>query len=227
MTIESHNPVNDDTLTGAFKEVLRKFLQKTDDMLPAVVQSYDRNSNLAIVKPFIQMVDTTGIRHDRASVRVPVLLIGGGEFFISFHLPVGSFGWLKANDRDISLFLQSHNAESPNTARMHSFEDGLFIPDLMTNYSIDDEDQQAMVIQDRASSVKISLNQERITIKAPRLLISASDEVAIDASSIIINGNISTSGQLINNGINVSSTHTHTQPPDSAGNYEQNTGPPS
>ena len=227
MTIESHNPANDDTLTGTLKEVLRKFLQTTDDMLPAVVQHYDRDSNLAIVKPFIQMVDTSNIRHDRALVKVPVLLMGGGDFFISFHLPEGSLGWLKSNDGDISLFLQSYHAESPNTIRMHSFEDGLFIPDLMTNYSISEEDQQAMVIQNRTGAVKIALNQERITIKAPRLVVAVSDEIAMNASTIVINGNISTHGQLANNGINVGSTHTHPQPPDSGGNQEQNTGSPS
>ena len=114
MARESRDPANDDSLTGTFKEVLRKFLQRTDDMLPAMVQNYDRARNLARVQPLIQVVDTEGQRFNRAPLaNVPVLLLGGGSFFVSFHLPAGSLGWIKANDRDISLFLQDSQTTDP------------------------------------------------------------------------------------------------------------------
>ena len=215
MARESRNPANDDSLTGTFKEVLRKTLQRTDDMLPASVVVYDRGRNLAQVQPLIQVVDTEGQTHNRAPLaRVPVLLIGGGDFFLSFDLPRGSLGWIKANDRDISLFLQQFANNRPNTARLHSFEDAVFIPDIMTGYTIAGEDSQAAVIQNKSGSVKISLAADRININAPAVNINATGSVAI------------TSAGLTHNGVNVGDTHTHPQEPDSDRNAQEDTGPP-
>ena len=215
MARESRDPANDDSLTGTFKEVLRKFLQRTDDMLPAMVQNYDRARNLARVQPLIQVVDTEGQRFNRAPLaNVPVLLLGGGSFFVSFHLPAGSLGWIKANDRDISLFLQGFANNRPNTRRMHTFEDSVFIPDIMTGYTIAGEDQQAAVIQSTSGAVKISLTNERININAPAINLTATGAVAIQSAS------------LTHNGTNVGETHVHAQGPDSRGNTERNTNGP-
>ena len=207
MARESRDPANDDTLTGTFKEILRKNLQRTDDMLPAMVQQYDRARNVARVQPLIQLVDTEGQTFNRAPLaNVPVLLLGGGEYFLSFHLPAGSLGWIKSNDRDISLFLQQFANNRPNTNRLHSFEDAIFIPDIMTGYTIAAEDQQAAVIQNKAGTVRISLTDERIKLTAPAVEI------------------VSTT--LTHNGVNVGDTHVHPQPNDSGGNTEQNTNAP-
>ena len=215
MARESRDPANDDSLTGTFKEVLRKTLQRTDDMLPAMVQQYDRTRNLARVQPLIQVVDTEGQTFNRAPLaNVPVLLIGGGTFFLSFHLPAGSLGWIKANDRDISLFLQQFANNRPNTQRMHTFEDAIFIPDLMTGYTISGEDMQAAVIQNNTGSVKISLTDDRVNINAPDINLTASGAVAI------------TSATLTHNGINVGDTHVHPQAADSRGDRQQDTNPP-
>ncbi|OWK42477.1 hypothetical protein [Fimbriiglobus ruber] len=45
----------------------------------------------------------------------------------------GDTGWIKANDRDISLFKQTTAASSPNTARLHDFADAMFFPDTLLN----------------------------------------------------------------------------------------------
>ncbi len=215
MARESRDPANDDSLTGTFKEVLRKFLQRTDDMLPAMVQNYDRAKNIARVQPLIQVVDTEGQRFNRAPLaNVPVLLLGGGAFFISFHLPPGSLGWIKANDRDISLFLQGFANNSPNTRRLHSFEDSVFIPDVMTGHTIAGEDGQAAVIQSLDGSVKISLNNDRININGPAINITATGAVSINSKT------------LTHNGVNVGDSHVHSQNADSDGNTQQNTNAP-
>ena len=43
MADQSRDPANDDTLTGLFKEVLKKYTQNNNDLLPAQIVSYDRN----------------------------------------------------------------------------------------------------------------------------------------------------------------------------------------
>lgn len=224
MADQSRDPANDDSLIGLFKEVLRKTAQNTDDLLPAQVVSYDRTNNRATVQILIQLVDVNGNLHNRAQLsNIPVLLIGGGDFFMSWNLPANSLGWVKANDRDISLFMETYTARQPNSLRLHSFEDALFIPDLMTRYTIAGEDAQAVVIQNRAGNVRLSLNSQRIKITAPAIEITGPTTIT---GQTTINGNVSTTGTLQNNGTNVGSTHTHPQGADSAGNSQQNTGSP-
>ena len=223
MARESRDPANDDSLTGTFKEVLRKFLQRTDDMLPAMVQQYDRARNLARVQPLIQVIDTEGQRFNRAPLaNVPVLLLGGGSFFMSFNLPAGSLGWIKANDRDISLFLQGFANNRPNTRRLHTFEDGIFIPDIMTGYTIAAEDQQAAVIQSTNGAVKISLTNDRINISAPTINLNTPGDLNITATGAMA----ITSATLTHNGTNIGATHVHQQGPDSANNIQQDTRTP-
>lgn len=175
----ARDPNNDDSLLGVFNEVLRDQMKATDDMLPARVVSYDRETNLATVQPLIQMIDTEGNFHSRATnSNVPVLLLGAGNFFISFHIPTGSLGWIKASDRDLSLFRSTFTERPPNTLRMHTFEDSLFIPDVMTGHNIEEEDAQAMVISNTDGSVRISFNDQRIKLTAPLVDINGNANVS-------------------------------------------------
>lgn len=214
MAAESRDPTNDDSLLGCFREVLRKFLQTTDDMLPAVVETYNRSSNMVRVRPSIQLVDTEGNTIDRAPLDIPVLVAGAGGFIISFHIPPGSRGWIKASDRDLTLYRQSLTISRPNTRRMHTFEDAVFIPDVMRGFTVADADSESMVIQSTAGAVKISLNDSRIDINAPAINLTATGAVAI------------TSASLTHNGTNIGDDHIHPQEPDSANNTEQDTGGP-
>ena len=224
MADQSRDPANDDSLTGLFKEVLKKFQQNSDDLLPAQIVSYNRTTNRATVQILIQMIDVNGNLIDRATAtNIPVLLVGGGEFFLSYYLPAGSLGWIKASDRDISLFLETYTTRQPNTLRLHSFEDAVFIPDIMTNYTIAGEDAQAAVIQNRTGTVKISLNSQRVKITAPAIEIQGPTTIT---GATTINGNVQTTGTLTNNGVNVGSTHSHAQGNDSDNNSQRTTEPP-
>lgn len=164
----SHSAASEGSLSGGLGEIYRKFLQSTDDMLPAVVVSYDRATNRAQVRPFIAIKTTTGATIAREDIPgVPVFQMGGGDFLISFNLIPGDRGWLKANDRDISLFLQSFGESAPNTKRLHKFSDAMFFPDVMTGYTIASEDAQSAVIQNREGTVKIALSASGIKYTAP------------------------------------------------------------
>ena len=191
MTIESRNPADDDSLAGMMRIALRKFLQKDiDDMLPARVISHDRAANRVQVQPLIAMVDTSGRTMPRAPVEdIQVVDLGGGGFFINFNLNAGDLGWIKASDRDISLFKQSYTQSQPNTRRLHSFSDAVFVPDVMTGYTIAEEDASAMVIQNLAGTVKISLSDQRIKIAAP--------DIQLESST------------LTHNGTNIGDNHVH------------------
>ncbi len=221
------DPAHAGSLSGRMKQVLRNFLMGVDDMLPAVVIEYDDTTNRATVKPLVMMGTTDGLKVSRAPVRgVPVLRLGGGGFFLRFPLRTGDFGWIKASDRDISLVLQGQGQEDwPNTARLHSFSDALFIPDTVRDWAIAGEDGAAVVIQSMDGSTKVALSDGEVRISAPTVTITASDMTIAAATAITgdvtITGNVATEGELTNNGVSVGSTHTH-----GGGTLDGNTGVP-
>lgn len=186
----SIDPANEGDLTGAFRHILGKFLQGVDDMLPAQVISYDRTTNRAVVQPLVMLLTTENQTVQRPAVAsVPVMQYGGGGFMVSAPIKAGDLGWIKANDRDISLFLQGYKNSAPNTVRKHSFSDAMFIPDVMHDYTIGGEDTDNLVIQSLDGSVKISVGTTSIK------LVAQSVEIESDT--------------LTHNGTNIGDTHTH------------------
>jgi hypothetical protein len=175
---------SDDSLSGTMVQVLRSFLLDVDDCLPVTVISYDRNENRATVAHEIQMVETGGAAVDRAQViSVPALVLGAGGFMVGFHIPPGSKGWIKATDRDLSNFLETYEKAVPDNFRIHNFDTGLFIPDVMTGYTIAGEDEEAMVIQSMDGLTKISINNDRLKIVHPTLQQFETETLEINATT--------------------------------------------
>lgn len=165
----SVDPANEGTLTGAFRQIFGKLLQDVNGMLPAQVIAFDRTTNRVQVQPLISVLTTAGQTVGRAQIAsLPVAQIGGGGHILNFNLVTGDLGWILANDRDISLFLQSYSAQRPNTERKCNFADSLFIPDVMTGFTISDEDALNAVFQAKNSDVRVSLWPEFVKITAPR-----------------------------------------------------------
>jgi Phage protein Gp138 N-terminal domain len=168
----SRNPADNDTLVGVMKLAFTKFLQKTDDMLPAKILAYNRTTNRAQVQPLIPVVTTSNQIVQRAQVAsVPVFQYGGGGAVLSFPLTSGNQGWLKANDRDISLFKQTGKANPPNTQRKHSFEDGMIFPDNMGTATIVSEDANNAVFQNVSGTVRLALWPALFKFTAPQVTV--------------------------------------------------------
>jgi len=168
----SRDPANDGTLLGMVRELLDKFLNSVDDMLPARVLSYDRTTNRATIMPMVKMLTTDGRQVGRAQVAsVPVVQLGGGNVALAFKLQAGDLGWIKANDRDISLILQAYKDNAPNTLRKHSFQDAVFIPDVMRGMVIASEDADNAVLQALDGSVRVALWPQFVKITAARGLV--------------------------------------------------------
>lgn len=187
---------NDGDFAGVMTDVLQNFLRGVDDMIPAKVVSYDDATNRAVIKPLVMLGTTDGQKISRAQLsNIPVFRFGGGGFFIRFPVKAGDFGWLKATDRDMSLIMQRGGLEDwPNTLRQHSFSDGMFFPDTLKSWVIDGANADALVIQSLDGSVCVSLH---------------SGKVKIEATDIEVVGNMSVTGTMTNNGVNIGSTHVH------------------
>lgn len=212
--MKSRNNNDDDLLTGAFNVMINHINKKMQNSLPVKVAKVSSDRKFVSVQPQILVVDSEGGTKIRAEIKgIPVVTSGAGNFLISFNISVGDLGWIEASDRDISLFVQSYSQSKPNTRRMHNFSDARFVPDIMTNFTIAEEDAGALVIQNRDGSVKISLNSSRIKMQSP-------SDIEINGAKITPSGDVVTaSGVSLNN-------HPHNQSNDSGGNTEQPTDAP-
>jgi hypothetical protein len=56
---------------------------------------------------------------------VPVFILSGGGFAVTFPVAAGDTCLVCFNDRDLDSWFQSNSAVPPNSARMHSLSDGL------------------------------------------------------------------------------------------------------
>lgn len=165
--IPSRDPANEDSLLGMARQILDKFLAQIDDMLPARVISYDRAANRATVQPLVKLLTTDDRQIGRAQIAaVPVMMFGGDGVALSFNLKAGDLGWVKANDRDISILLQSYRESAPNTLRKHSFQDAVFIPDVMRGLTLAGEDETHAVLQTLDGSVRVAIWPDRVKITA-------------------------------------------------------------
>lgn len=217
-------------LTSNIRLFFESFVKESlDDMLPCKVVAHDRDTNRVDLQPLIMLKATDGTKMNRQIIKnIPVFRFGGGGFFISVPIKVGDFGWIKANDRDISLMIQSGgNADIPNTKRLHSFNDGLFFPDTLKEWVIDGKNANALVISSMDGSTCIAVDNGRVEVDTQDLIINAtntqinSSVFECNATDIQFNGST-----LKHNKANVGDTHNH---PQNDGNHfggGVNTNPP-
>lgn len=197
----SLNPANNGTLAGTLQFVFKKMMQQVDGMMPARVIAYDRATNRAQVQIMITQITTSGTQIPRSQVAsLPVMVVGGGGFLLSFPIKSGDYGWIMASDRDTSLFLQSMAQSPPNTMRMKSFSDGVFIPDSMRGLTIDGDDVDKVVLQSTDGLTKIAIGGDSIDIVSPVKININAPDIMIDlgnSSNIMnVNGSIVATGTI-------------------------------
>lgn len=169
----SRDPADDGSLLGMARAVLDKFLQGVDDMLPARVISYDRGTNRATVVPLVKVLTTDNRQITRAQVAsVPVFQYGAGGVVLSLNLKPGDLGWIKANDRDISIVMQAYADNAPNTLRKHSFQDAMFYPDVMHGIATVGEDATNAVLQTLDGNCRVAIWPDRVKLSAGALSIT-------------------------------------------------------
>jgi len=203
MLIPNSNSTQNEDLTSSLRFFLESFIKESlDDMLPCKVVSCNRKINRVSVQPLVMLKTTSGQKINRQVIdNIPVFRFGGGGFFISTPVKVGDFGWIKANDRDISLIFQSGGmADIPNTKRFHKFNDGLFFPDTLKNWLIDGKNTNALVISSLDGKTCLALDNNRVEIDI------ANGDFIVNAKNIQFN-----SQSLKHNTKNIGDTHTHTQ----------------
>lgn len=184
--------INDDkSLDAAISAILERHKLDDDNCLPAIIVSYDRKTNLATVRPLIQIVLVNKVAKQRNPLtKIHVLSLGAGGFHINFPVKAGDLGWIVAADRDLSKFRETLAEAPPNNARAHTFSDGLFVPDVFRKYTINAEDANAMVIQSTDGATRISIRGDNIKITAP-------SNVVVDTPQSTFTGNVTVDKNFI------------------------------
>lgn len=211
----SNRPADETTLAGLLKLAARKAQQGMESMLPVEVVSYDRATNRATVRHLVKMQGADGQLVDRANVSsVRVYQFGNAKFSMSLPIKQGDKGWLKASDRDISLFQQDLKDAAPNTTRMHSFQDGMFMPDAMSFGDAPAGQGDRVVIGNAAGGTFFSFDDDGFYFKVGGVsaelkgngLILTSGGVRYELTE---GGFRQFGGSMAHNDINVGDSHTH------------------
>ncbi len=180
----SNDPANFGSLLGAFRLAIDATLLALDDMLPAQVIAYNRTKNLAQVQILVPIVDTLGNVTARAQVAsIPVMQMGGGGFMLNFPVRAGDLGFIKSNDRDISIFKQTGVQSPPNTKRLHSFEDAAFIPVAFFNFVIAASDTTNVTLQSLDGTTRFSMGSGN-TCVTDEISYTQSADAILDVQSI-------------------------------------------
>lgn len=166
--------LSDSGMPDVLQLAIRKSLIDVNDMLPARIISWDAATNRAQIEILYQVTMTSGDVHQLdAPAEVPVQFPGGGGFMLVFPLKKGSLGWIKAADRDLSLFLQSYEAEAGNTPRIKCFEDGVFIPDVMHAFTMSNGDGISLQTVDGANAVTVTSSSAIMKVGGATLTLTA------------------------------------------------------
>jgi len=186
----SQNPADLGTLAGVLRGAFRKLMQSTDGMLPARVIAADAKREYATVQPLVMVQATDGALTSRPQIaKVPIFTLGAGGFVMSFPIKAGDLGWIFAGDRDISLVLQTDGESGPNTNRLKSFSDGVFIPDAARRWVLSGDDADAAVWQSNDGAVKIALSPGKIRVVHPT-------KVEIVTPTVTMSGNLQVQGTV-------------------------------
>lgn len=211
----SIRPADEATLPGVIKTAVNKAMQSFDSMLPVEVVAYDRATNRATVRHLVQMVGSDGEAVDRADVAsIRVMQPGNGAFNISLPIQPGDKGWLMAADRDISTFQQGLQKGAPNTARMHSFQDGVFMPDAMSNGDAPAGQGDRVVIGANGGGSYMAFDEDTFfwNVGGATLEVTASAVTAVVGGVTLTlsgSGLAITGGAVTHNGTNIGDTHVH------------------
>lgn len=165
---------DDANLPGVLELAIRKALLQHDDMLPAKIISWDNKANRAKIEILYMVTYTNGDVHQKgAPAEVPTFVLGSGDVMMVWPLKPGDLGWIKATDRDISLFLQSYKQDRGATKRIHCFEDGVFIPDAMKDFIMADKDAACLQTKDGKVSVAVKAGSIVLTVGDTKLTVTS------------------------------------------------------
>lgn len=209
ISIPSYNPADIQSRAGLLEFFGNKLKSTIQKVTPARIVSYDRVTNRAVVQILALNITSTGEKLEAKSIpNIPVLILSGGGFKLSFPVAANQLGWLIASDVDISTFKSQQDTFTPASYRQHQYEDAFFIPASITGVTAAEGEEAAVILTSDDGASKITLQNGQAVITASSTVING---------NLTVNGSITAIGDVV--GANISlSTHTHGGVEPGAGN---------
>lgn len=237
------------SLSSVIKKGIEVRLKDLHTSIPGIIESFNPVTQLASVQPVVKRVFRTEENNEELLsplplpilINVPVQFPRGGGFSLTFPVKKGDECLLVFCERSIDNWHKFGGVKEPTARRFHDLSDATAfvgissVPNKIPNYDPDNT-----VIKKDNGNVYISLNDDNTLdiYSNDTVNITATSECNITSPTINLNGNVNISGLLTanantvisgtvsNNGVNIGSTHIHSQSTDGGGDTEQNTGVP-
>ena len=180
--------------------VIRKVMGEAFHFMPVEVSEINDDGTIDVI-PLVFKTTATGENQRRAPIyNVPVPEIRAGNMAIIAMPVVGQKGFVKVCDRDISKIKRTLNYADVGSFRRHSFSDSVW-------------DTAGSAFNEPAEYFFEIKNGGDISCKAKKFDIEA-EEVNINSKLNVtgntdIQGDVTTTGTLENNDVDVGSTHIH------------------
>lgn len=175
-------PGNMTTPFERFINLMRNFAMLMENVIPAVVVSYDRKKNIVTCQPAINRVDRQGNEIKRALLVLPCFNPCGNGIGINFPLKEGDTGWVIGCDRDAENFKGTLKTGAPATDNVHQYAFGFFLPDKIKDINVSEGNNNALVIQTLDGSTGMAMESGRIEFVS-------SENFYLDSKNIYLGSN--------------------------------------
>lgn len=155
-----------------FKSSVDSLISNIHTSLPAVVISYDPQSNKATVKPALRRNYSTGVVELPILENVPVLFPSN----IKFPVLENDYVLLIFCERSIDLWLEVGGEVTPDDTRKYDLSDAIAIPGLQPFSSFESYENRDFSIEYKGSSITIKENGD--------VEIKTSNRVAMGSSTV-------------------------------------------
>jgi len=184
-------------LPQIFNDSVWSILSSMHTALPAIIKSYDAETNKATVQPALNKAYDSGEMSMPILENVPIIFQSGVNFSINFPINVGDYVLLIFCERSIDLWKSVGGQVTPDDPRKFALSDAIAIPGLMpfnsdfsknngTDFSISFEDSEIRIKENGDIQIKTS-NKIAIGNQAIELLQEISDTLAaISAITITV-----------------------------------------
>lgn len=201
--------------------------------LPGIIRKINLAAMTVEVEPTIQIRRRGSWLNSSSWIKIPMLVDvpivypGGGGFTLTFPIKPGDEALVIFASRCIDSWWQLGGVQVQAELRMHSLSDGFAIvgPRSQPRVISPSADANAVELRsdDQSSRVRIEPSGKiRVESADADVEVEASGAIKLTAPSIQIVGDVAITGALTNNGVNVGSTHTHSDVDPGAGT----SGPP-
>lgn len=126
--------------------------------------------------------------------QLPLLIEGSDNAHLTWGNIVGSECLVHFNDRDIDNWFETGEAYEPNSTRMHNFSDGFVTLRPFSKVKVFQYDDEAVVLENQSSKIRITENTIQITNGSFNFLISG-DTMTV-TGNIVVNGDITATGTI-------------------------------